>query len=290
MLVFFFLYQIQEKTWSNSAVFILQKTALLLVLLATIFLASFISKRNGLSKDSTYTAFFCFLFLIIFPNLLNDSNLVLSNFFILLALRRLISLQTLKETKEKLFDASLWIFVAAIFQFWSILYILLVFISVIFHVAGDYRNWLIPFIAFLGVSILFVSSSLLFNFDGMLFLMEKSRIGLQLDYFTDNYQNIAFSIFCTIALFFVISLVSTLSNRPLVLLSSYKKVIAWFVIGVFVFVLSDNKSNELLVFTFAPLAIMATSHIEIAVPSLKEEIVLSVLLICSFFCYFSQLV
>ena len=289
MLVFFFLYQIQEVTWIHSVVSILKSIGLFLVLLATIFLSNFISKRNGLSRDSTYTAFFYFMFLLFFPNLLKNTNLILANFFILLAIRRLVSLQTLKETKEKLFDASLWIFIAALFQFWSILYLFLVFISIIFHVSRDYRNWVIPFIALFAVSILFVLSSLIFDFHSIAFLQEKSKISLSLDYFTNNYQNVAFSIYATVALFFVVSMFSTLSNRPLVLLSSYKKVIASFFIGILVFVLSANKSSELLVFTFAPLTIMATSHIEISKPELKEEIVLFVLLACSFFTFFSQL-
>ena len=289
MLVFFFLYQIQDPTWTNSLISILQKTGMLVILLTTIFLASFISKRNGLSRDSTYTAFFCFLFLVFFPDLLKNPNLILANLFILLAIRRLVSLQTLKETKEKIFDASLWIFIAALFQFWSILYILLVFISIIFHVSRDYRNWVIPFIALFAVSILFVLCSLIFDINSIAFLQESSKINFSIDYFTNNYQNVAFSIYITVALFFVISMFSSLSSRPLVLLSSYKKVIASFFIGVSVFVLSANKSNELLVFTFSPLAIMATAHIEISQPKLKEEIVLFVLLACSFFAFFSQL-
>ncbi|PKB16762.1 hypothetical protein [Flavobacterium sp. 5] len=289
MLVFFFLYQIQEVTWTNSVILILQKIGLFLVLFATVFLNSFISKKNGLSRDSTYTAFFTFLFLIFFPGLLNNPNLILANFFVLLAIRRLVSLQTLKESKEKLFDASLWIFMASLFHFWSVLYLLLVFISIIFHVSRDYRNWVIPFIALLAVTILFIACSLIFNINSIAFLLENSKIDFSIDYFTNNYQNAAFSIYITVALFFIFSMLTTLSNRPLVLLSSYKKVIASFFIGILVYVLSANKSNEVLVFTFAPLAIMATSHIEISQPKLKEEIVIFVLLACSLFAFFSQL-
>jgi hypothetical protein len=289
MLVFFFLYQIQDVTWTDSGILILQRVGLFLVLFATVFLNSFISKKNGLSRDSTYTFFFTFLYLIFFPDLFNNPNLILANFFILLAIRRLVSLQTLKESKEKIFDASLWIFMAALFQFWSILYILLVFISVIFHVSRDYRNWVIPFIALFAVTILFVACSLIFDINSIAFLKESSKIDLSLDYFTNNYQNAAFAIYITVALFFVISTFSTLSSRPLVLLSSYKKIIASFFIGIFVFVLSANKSNEVLVFTFAPLAIMATTHIEISQPKLKEDIVIFVLLACSLFVFFSQL-
>ncbi|HSD08613.1 DUF6427 family protein [Flavobacterium sp.] len=289
MLVFFFLYQIQDIAWTNSVISILQKTGLFLILFATVFLNSFISKKNGLSKDSTYTAFFTFLFLIFFPDLFKNSNLILANFFVLLAIRRLISLQTLKDSKEKLFDASLWIFMAALLHFWSILYLLLVFISIIFHVSRDYRNWVIPFIALLTVTILFIACSLIFDINSIAFLKENCKIDLRIDYFKNNYQNAAFSIYITAALFFVASMFITLSSRPLVLLSSYKTVIASFFIGILIFVLSANKTNEVLVFTFAPLAILATSHIEISQPKLKEEIVIFVLMACSLFAFFSQL-
>jgi len=289
MLVFFFLYQFQDLTWTKSLLLILQKAGLLCILLGSVFLTSYIAKRNGLSKDSTYNVLFYFLFLLFFPSLLNNPNLLISNLFVLLAIRRLISLHTLKEAKEKIFDASLWIFVASLFQFWCVLYIVLVFISVIFHVSRDYRNWIVPFIALFAVSILFISVSLIFNLDSLSFLYTNSKMDLNIDYFTSNYQNVAFSIYLTVALFFVISMFASLSNRPLVLLALYKKVIASFFIGILVFILSTNKSNELLVFTFAPLAIMATSHIEIDKPKLKEEIVLFVLIACSMFTFFSQL-
>ena len=44
------------------------------------------------------------------------------------------------------------------------------------------------------------------------------------EYFTNNYQNLALSLYATIALFFVVSQLLTLTNRPLILHSSYKKV------------------------------------------------------------------
>ena len=59
------------------------------------------------------------------------------------------------HTKEKIFGASFWIFLAALFHFWSILYIGLVFISIALHVSRDYKNWIIPFIALFSVTILF---------------------------------------------------------------------------------------------------------------------------------------
>ncbi len=289
MLVFFLIYQFQDFSWTNSAISILTKAGLFIILLGSVFITNFVAKKNGLSKDSSYTIFFYFLFLLFFPSALNNSDLIASNFFILLALRRLISLQSLKASKEKIFDASLWIFVAALFHFWSILYIVLVFISIIFHVSRDYRNWILPFIAFFAVGIIFVGYSITFDKSIIEFVNSHAATNFKLDYFTNNYQNAAFSIYLTIALFFVISMLASLSNKPLLLHSSFKKIIASFFIGIVIFLISPNKSNDLLLFTFAPLAVMATSHIEIKQLKLKQEMVLTVLILCSLFAFFSQL-
>jgi hypothetical protein len=285
----FLVYQMQDLIWTESVLLIIQKVGILFILLGSVFLTNFISTKNGLSKDSSYTIFFYFLFLIFFPSLLDNINLVFANLFILLALRRLLSLQSLKSSKEKIFDASLWIFVAALFHFWSILYLVLVFISIMFHVAGDYRNWILPFIAFFAVGILFALSSILFDISALEYINNSVKTSFEINYFTNNYQNGALSIYATVALFFVISMFATLSNRPMITHASFKKIIASFFIGVFIFLVSSNKSNDLLIFTIAPLAIMATNHIEIPQIKLKQEMVLIVLIACSLFAFFSQL-
>jgi hypothetical protein len=285
MLVFFLIYQFQDFSWTNSPFSILKKAGLFFVLIASVFITDFITKRNGLSKDSSYTILFYFLFVLFFPSILNNLNLVLSNFFILLAIRRLISLQSLKAPKEKIFDASLWIFIASLFHFWCIIFILLVFISIILHASRDYRNWILPFIAFFIVGIIFSLRATIFD-EALNLNMQTS---LKIDYFTNNYQNLALSIFTTVTLFFVVSIFLTLAHRPLILLTSYKTIISFLFIGVLIFVISPNKSNDLLLFTFAPLSIIASAHIEMKQEKLKQEIVLFVLIACGLFAFFSQL-
>ena len=289
MLVFFLLFQFQDLSWTNSFFSVLQKGGLFLFVVASVFITDFVAKKNGLSKDSTYTIFFYFLFLLFFPSVLNNMNLLISNFFILLALRRLISLQSLKASKEKIFDASLWIFLATLFHFWSIIFIVLVFISIIFHVSRDYRNWILPFIAFFIAVIMFLLFATVINLNVIEYILKSVQINFKIDYFTNNYQNGALSIYATVALFFLVSMFATLSSRPQLLHTSFKKIIASFFIGVIIFLISDNKSNDLLLFTFAPLAILATSHIEMPQLKLKQEMVLFVLITCSLFAFFSQL-
>ena len=289
ILLFFLLFQIQDLSWLNSVILILKKATTFIILLASVLLTGFIATRNALSKDSSYTILFYFLFLLFFPSVFDNTNLIISNFFILLALRRLISLQSLKASKEKIFDASLWIFMATLFHFWSIIFIILVFISIIIHVSRDYRNWILPFIAFFIVVILFMIYATVFDLNVVEYIINSVQINFEINYFTNNYQNGALSIYATIALFFLVSMFATLSNRPQLLHTSFKKIIASFFIGVVIFLISANKSNDLLLFTFAPLAIMATSHIEIPQEKLNQELVMYVLTACSLFAFFSQL-
>jgi hypothetical protein len=289
ILVFFFTFQTQEPSWMSSYFLVFQKISLLCFVLASFFLINFIVKKNGLSKDNGYAILFYLLFILFFPTILNNANVIYANFFLLLALRRLISLQSLKASKEKIFDASFWILVASLFQFWSVLFLVLVFISIIFHVSRDYRNWILPFIALFAVALLFLTTSLIFNFDAVHFIRERAVIDLRIDYFKNNYENGAFSIYVSVVLFFVVFMLTTLSDRPQIVHISYKKVIACFFIAVFVFILSPNKSNDLLLFSITPLTIMASSSIEYMQQKLNKEIIFYVLICCSLFTFFSQL-
>jgi hypothetical protein len=289
VLIFFLLFQTGHSDGELTPILLLEKITLGGLIFASLFIVNFIVKKNGLSKDNSYTILFYLLFMLFFPSVMDNINMILANFFILFALRRLMSLHSLKAHKEKIFDASFWIFVAALFHFWSILFIILVFISIFFHVSRDYRNWLLPFIAFFAAIMAFGFFALIFDETRIAHVFESMKINIRIDYFTNIYQNLAISLYAAIAVFFIASLVLTYSTRPLMLHSSYKKIIMAFLTAVAVYVISSNKSNDLLLFTIAPLAMMATSHIEVTQLKWQKEVVLAGVILCSLISYFTQL-
>lgn len=289
-IIFFYgLYQFKHGIVEYSLYGIGEKALVFLLLLGSFFFTNFIIKKNGLSKDSTFTVFVLLLLFLFFPSVFDNSKLILSNFLVLLGMRRLISIQTLKAAKEKIFDAALCFFVASLFHFWAILFVILVFLVILFHVSRDYRHWILPILAAITVAVIYTFVSLIFNPNWIQTLQDSTKISFRIDYFQNVYQNIALSIYATVILFFVVSFLSTLSSRPLILQSSFQIILMALAIGIAIYVVSPNKSNDLLIYTFAPLALIATFHLEWSQIKWQNEAVLYTLLALGLFTYFSQL-
>lgn len=289
VLLFFFLHQSNN---TNTTIFFngfTKATTCICLLLGSLFLVNFIVKKNGLTKDSSYTILFFLLFIVLFQSIFSNVNLLFANFFLLLAFRRLLSMQTLKEPKEKIFDASIWIFIAALFHFWCILFIILVYISIVFHASRDYRNWLLPFVAFFTTVIVFLFSALVFDPTWINYILSQMKMNFEINYFTNNYQNIALSFYVVIAVYFLFSMIFSITNRPLILQASYKKMIFAFIVGVIVFLISPEKNNNMLLFTLMPLSVMCTNNIEYSQNKMYREIVLLLVIVGSFFIFFAQL-
>lgn len=289
MLVFFSIQAFQNAAWLEEPFLIVQKVISVLLLLGSVIVCVYVAKKNDVSKDNAFVLLFYFLLLLFFPKAFDNFYLIAANFFILLSFRRLLSLKALKNSKEKIFDASFWVFVASLFHFWSILFLLVVFIAILFHVAKDYRHWLLPFVAFFAVAILYAVVVMVFEIDATSYFLENSAIQLKLNYFTRSTQNWVFSVFTTVALFFLVAMFFSYSKKPLSTHTSYKLVIVTFVVAIVVFLLSPFKTNELLLFSLAPLSIMACAHIEMKQTDINKNIVLGVLVLFSLLLFFVQL-
>ena len=289
LVLVYFLYLSGDTYWTEKYYLVLQKTGLFFLLIGSVLLVNFITRKNSLSRDNTYAMFLFLVFLVLFPTILVNTNVIISNFFLLLALRRLVSLQSLITPKEKIFDASFWIFAAALFHFWSILYIVLVFISIVFHVSRDYRNWLIPFIAFFAIAVLYAMGILLLGDSVFHTVYDQIATSFDFTYFENIYQNIALAVYSSIAVLFAVTQFAALPSKPLNLHASYKKIIYSFLIGVAIYVLSAHKNNSFLAFTFAPLAILGANYFESQENKWYKESALGLIVAISLFLFISQL-
>ena len=288
-LFFFILKMISIEKPATDWIFYAEQFGLFVLIFSSLAILNFIALKNGLSKNNNYALFLFFIFLLFFSSTLQNKNIVISNFLLLLALRRLISLKSLISTKEKIFDASFWILLAALFHFWSILYIVLVFIAIILHVSKDYRNWIIPFIALFAVTILFFLTNSLLDNSLLSNLLGKTYVSFNFYYFDNIYQRIALALFSSISVFFFVSHIFDIPNKALNLQSSHKTILFSYILGVGIYILSANKNNGSLAFCFAPLAIMGANLIEKIESNLIREIVVYALVGCGLFFFIMQL-
>ena len=80
-----------------------------IVFLLILFLHNFITRKNNLTQNNTYGLYFFVLMFAIFPKSIHQSNILLSNFFLFFAYRRIYSLRSNLETVYKIFDSGFWI-------------------------------------------------------------------------------------------------------------------------------------------------------------------------------------
>lgn len=247
------------------------------LLVFTIFLTDFIAKKSNLNKSDNYAIVFFVLFLLLIPETLSDFSVVMSNVFVLLAFRRLVSLQSLILSKQKILDASIWISIACVFEFWSILFFILVFVAILIHVSSDFRNWLIPFVGISAVAILVALYAFIVDFG----IIDSIRDKAVLDFNFGNINSFSFSAFLVVLVVLLIFQVVHFQNYLATLQNSIKKVIALLIIGLFVYLFSNEKNNGFLLFCIAPLSLIGSNFINSLHKEWLKDTYIYVLLILS---------
>ncbi|WP_272830803.1 hypothetical protein [Gilvibacter sediminis] len=133
------------------------------LLIFSILLVDFIVRKNELSKKNSFVVVAYSFLLAMIPISKLELTGVVAHVLVLMAIRRIISLQSLKSVKKKLYDATFWIAIAALAWYGAGGILLLVFVGVLLFDASDYRNWLVPFFAVLTVGIIYLAGFWVIN-------------------------------------------------------------------------------------------------------------------------------
>ena len=223
---------------------------------------NFIAKKNDLNKVNTYKIILYACFTVLFINLLQNNSVISANIFVILALRRIISLRTNKDIKKKIFDAAFWICIASLFQFWTILFLIIVYFGILFHSNRSWKNFAIPITSVSCVAILATTYMLL----------TQDRFFLFSDWF--QFSNFDFTKLNTITILLPISVVlamvvwvsgsylkaiqnASISQKP----SMYLILMTLFV-SMAIAIFSPFKNGSELLFMFAPLSVMTAKYFE----------------------------
>ncbi|SKB51126.1 DUF6427 family protein [Maribacter arcticus] len=281
VLVFLFLFywsvQFYLLDYTFSDIEIAPSVMVVSILLFSVFVVDFIVKRNKLTGSNSFAILFFTLLFVVFPETLGDSNAVFTSFFLLLSMRRLLSIKSLKNIKLKIFDAGLWICISSIFYEWAILYLLLVFAAIYIYDPKNIRNWLVL------LSVGFVFYMILY---GVLVLLDETSFMKTHYDFAINYDAI-FPIkwwsSLKLSLYALFNLVLALTTFIHLGKAGMGKVIVMrlialsFIIGIVVNFLVTSENTNAIMITFFPSVIFIINYLE----SIKKPKFLEIILIAS---------
>jgi len=232
------------------------------ITLLSIFVLSFFVNKNNLTKQNSFKILLFSLFLACIPATIEYGSIIVSNVFILFAVRRIISLRSNLHIKKKLFDAAFWIALASLFYFWAILFLILVFAALIFYSIGQPNNWMIPFTGIITVALIVVSFNIISQntFGNMNTLIDT----VSFDFSNYNQLNlmVSISVISLVGLWALFFYVKKLQDKSRALRPSFVLILIALIIGITIVVLSPNKNGSEFIFLFAPLAIITTNYIE----------------------------
>ena len=241
---------------------ILVHTVFIILSVLSILVLDFIIRKNQLTKTNTYAILFFTSFILMLPVIFLEHDILLANLFLLLALRRIMSLRRDTNSSKKILDASVWITIASLFYFWSLLFFIPLWIAVIQKPNSDFKQMLAPITGFLGVLIINSAVQLLITDSFSWFFTWKKEINL--DFSSYNLADILVPITFILGFyfwtgFFRITRLSTVSlkNRSNYLLLFYVSITA-----LFVALLGPKKTGAEILFVLAPIAIIAANYIE----------------------------
>ncbi|WP_412987509.1 DUF6427 family protein [Pontimicrobium sp. IMCC45349] len=262
MLIVFVFFRIEAFNEEFNLINTLSQVGVFLVVILTFSVFAFLVGKNNLTQKNSYKILLLLLLFATLPATLMNDNIILSNFFIVLALRRLVSLRTNIRIKKKLFDAAFWIVIASLFYFWAILFFALIILALVLFSISQFKNWIVPFVAILTVVVLYVSYHIIV-FDSF---GEINNYIAKISFDYTGYNSIKMIVGITVisslglwsSIFYINGLKEKARNQK----PSSILILFTLLIAILIVVLTNGKSGAEFIFIFAPLAIILTNYIE----------------------------
>ncbi len=261
---------------------ILKQIVLLVVCCVFILLLSFIAIKNSLTLKNNYEILLFSLFLLLISPTTSNSDIILSNFFVLLGLRRIMSIRSQTSVKKKLFDAAFWISIASLCYFWAILFFPLILVSLVLYTDKKLRNWIIPFVGVVTVFVIAVGVSVIVYDDFLKVFRTLPRMSYDFSSYNSAPYLVAITLLMSFGIWSSIFYLNNIKKKKRAFRASFKIIIVAALIAFLIVIQAPDKDGSEFLFLFAPLAIIITNYIEIIREHWFKEIFFSLLIIVPF--------
>ncbi len=279
MAVFFIIANGGEVISSFSLKDLAAKLGVLFCFLLSVSVLDFISRKNDLTKRSAFKIVMFAIFTVSFFAILRNEQVIIANFCVLLALRRIISLKSQKEIQKKIFDATFWVCIASLFYFWSVLFLIVVYSGILLNTSNYFKNWLIPPIAIFAVVMLVTGFHILVYDQFYTLTAWFQNSSFDFSAYQDPGLLIPLSIILALALWTISYYIGLLQKANINSRPTYTLVLLTMVAAVGVAIFSPVKNGSELIFFFVPLSVIVSNYYESKRERTFKEILLIGLLL-----------
>lgn len=249
------------------------------VCLTTVFLLNFVVSKNSLTKKNNYEILLFSLFLLLIPQTILNWKIILSNFFILLTLRRLISLRSQKSVMKKLFDSGFWIAVATLFNFWAILFFIVIISALVFYSESNIKYWIIPYTGLITVFLVVTAYSAIANDNLYWFLEFNYNISFDFSNYNTTQYLIAGTMLLSFGIWSSFFYLQNIKSKMKTLKPGFKIILMTFIVAFIIVIISPYKQGNEFLFLFAPLAIIITNYLETIKEKWFKEVFLAIFIV-----------
>ncbi len=243
--------------------FFVKKSAFLFLAILTVFVINFIIRKNALTEDNSFAILFYIILCSYFPNSFINEAVFISNFILLLAFRRIYSLRSSIQTKEKIFDSAFWVGIASLFYVWSLFYLILLYAAIVVFRKTDWRNFVIPLIGIF--TPIFLSYTYLLAFDDLERFNNLWILSFDLSSEVYNSSHFLFPL-VLIGIVALIAIIPT-TKRSLLAKIDFKAtwtlLIIHLVISLIVVIIAPEKNGSELIFLFFPLSVLFANYLQV---------------------------
>lgn len=228
----------------------------------SILILDFIVSKNSLSEKSNYEVVLFSAFILAIPQIFLYQNVIFSNFIILLALRRVISIRTQKELIKKLFDSGLLIGLASLFYFWSLLFFIIIIAAIFFYTETEVKKIITPFLGLMSTYIVAICYSLVFYDNFFTIFNWTPSISFDLIVFNSAQFIIAITMLLSFGLWSSVFYLRGIKKKKKTFRPSYSVIFTASIVATVIVIIAPNKNGSEFLFLFGPLAIIITNYIE----------------------------
>ena len=257
---------------------VLEYILMLIFFLVFFFFFNFILSKNKLTLYNSYGFLIFVLLFGFFPDTMSSRHELFLNILVLIYLRRVYSLRSGKDVYKKIFDSGFWLGVLFLVAPKTVLFGILLFLSIWLFQKINFRTLLIPCLGFLAPVLCYVAYFFWFDQTEEFIASFFWYANYNFELFTDS------SIFIPTIVLVTLVLISILVKTPKVISISGNYRNYWILIlfnlfiAITILLIQNTLHESQLILLFFPISVILTNWLEsIQKPFLKNIFIAALL-------------